>query len=48
MQQNACHTREKVVSIQAVNRTKVQGQATMNNEENTQLVGSNPTATTIF
>src|ERR1700677_4340490 len=47
MQQNACHTSENIVSIQAVNRTKVQGKATMNNEESSQFVGSNPTAKTI-
>jgi hypothetical protein len=48
MQQNACYTRENVVPIQALNRTKVQGMATMNNEEITEIVGSNPTATTIL
>ncbi len=47
VQQNACYARQKVVSIQAVNRTKVQGKATMNNEKTIQSVGSNPTATTI-
>jgi hypothetical protein len=48
VQQNACNTSENVVSIQALNRTEVQGKAIMNNEENMQFVGSNPTATTIL
>jgi hypothetical protein len=47
MQQNACYTRENVVSIQALNRTEVQREATMNNDENMQLHGSNPCRTAI-